>query len=397
MLLEALLYAIVGGFFFGTYPLFIRTQPVLKVKPHPIVFQLYKSTVVFICGFFFLIPRYFNWKDESSVPLFVFNWWGVASAVLWIPAGLTTIFSVPIIGMGIQVATAASSASIVSFLSFWLIFGTKMKEHSCGERCVYYLAPLYLFFTITGMIAVIFSEKLAFFARKICCSNTNLTNLTSYQQQNKEIVDKVEETTSTLLPTFSENNSFDDEDIVSSSSSTSIGKFALGIIASMIGGVSASAEFAVIQQGKKIEEINANCFAKNITCPPKLIESFNTFGSWMVSFGFGAFGITLLLFIGLGLYQGRIPNVHWNVLKFAGVKAGLFWVLGNLGTTLAVVRGGNAVVLSQSLGSMIITSGLWGLVYYKEGDLSLLRRFIWFASALFTVTSMILLGMEKLS
>ena len=78
--------------------------------------------------------------------------------------------------------------------------------------------------------------------------------------------------------TISYNNS-DDEDMVSSSSSTSIGKFALGIIASMIGGVSASAEFAVIQQGKKIEEINANCFAKNITCPPKLIESFNTFGS----------------------------------------------------------------------------------------------------------------------
>jgi hypothetical protein len=128
-----------------------------------------------------------------------------------------------------------------------------------------------------------------------------------------------------------------------------------------------------------------------------LVESFDTFGSWMVSFGFGAFGITVLLFGGLAMWQGRCPLVHWDVLKIAGVKAGCFWVLGNLGTTLAVVRGGNAVVLSQALSTMIITSGFWGLLWYKEGDLSLLRRFVWFLAAVCTVVSMILLGMEKLN
>ena len=147
--LEALLYAVLGGVCFGTYPLFIRTPAALAAKPHPIVFQLYKSTVVFLSSFLFLLPRYIRWRAANDgTPLFVFSWWGVASAALWIPAGLTTIWSVPIIGMGLQVAVAASSSAIVSFCTFWLLFGTKMKEHSCGGTCVYYLAPLYLFFTV---------------------------------------------------------------------------------------------------------------------------------------------------------------------------------------------------------------------------------------------------------
>jgi hypothetical protein len=175
--LEALLYAVLGGVCFGTYPLFIRTPAALAAKPHPIVFQLYKSTVVFLSSFLFLLPRYVRWHAANDgTPLFVFNWWGVASAALWIPAGLTTIWSVPIIGMGLQVAVAASSSAVVSFCAFWLLFGTKMKEHSCGGTCVYYLAPLYLFFTVMGMVTLIFSEKVATLARQHCCTLCRLND-----------------------------------------------------------------------------------------------------------------------------------------------------------------------------------------------------------------------------
>ena len=402
--LEALLYAVLGGVCFGTYPLFIRTPAALAAKPHPIVFQLYKSTVVFLSSFLFLLPRYVRWHAANDgTPLFVFNWWGVASAALWIPAGLTTIWSVPIIGMGLQVAVAASSSAVVSFCAFWLLFGTKMKEHSCGGTCVYYLAPLYLFFTVMGMVTLIFSEKVATLARQHCCTLCRLNDHNAgpgnYQKQvNVPEEGAGEESNHGANGPESTRMVHPTTDPASlASRAASVGRFAMGILMSVVGGISASAQFAVIQQGKKYEQVQFHCVSKNITCPPKLVESFDTFGSWMVSFGFGAFGITVLLFGGLAMWQGRCPLVHWDVLKIAGVKAGCFWVLGNLGTTLAVVRGGNAVVLSQALSTMIITSGFWGLLWYKEGDLSLLRRFVWFLAAVCTVVSMILLGMEKLN
>ena len=50
----------------GVYPLFIKTDAVLKAKPHPVVFQLYKSSCVFLSGFIFLIPRYFSWKNRAG-------------------------------------------------------------------------------------------------------------------------------------------------------------------------------------------------------------------------------------------------------------------------------------------------------------------------------------------
>ena len=408
MFLEALLYAVLGGAAFGTYPLFIRTKAVLDAKPHPIVFQLYKSSVVFLTGFLWLIPRYFRWRDhhQDGEQLFVFNSWAVASAALWIPSGLATIWSVPIIGMGLQVAIAASASSVVSFLTFWLLFGTRMREHSCGDNCVYYLAPLYLFFTVSGMVCLVFSGQVAQCLRQRCCFSGTCTRRrkdregrdttnayfaaasTEEEQQQKVVV------TDELLDPMADESSTDS---TGSLRAADVVKWGLGIGISMMGGISASGEFAVIQQGKKIEETSAGCAASNVTCPPALIEAWDTFGSWYVSFGIGALGVTLVLFLIVSCFRGSMLPLHWSVLRVAGVKAGLFWVVGNFGTTLAVVRGGNAVVLSQSLSAMIITSGLWGLVYYKEGDLSLLRRSVWFASAVFTVISMILLGTEKLS
>jgi hypothetical protein len=39
------------------YPLFLKTKPVLAADVHPVVFQLYKSTLVFLTSWLLLIPR----------------------------------------------------------------------------------------------------------------------------------------------------------------------------------------------------------------------------------------------------------------------------------------------------------------------------------------------------
>ena len=41
-----LLLAFAGGVFNGTFPVFIKTPRVLAARVHPVVFQLYKSTMV---------------------------------------------------------------------------------------------------------------------------------------------------------------------------------------------------------------------------------------------------------------------------------------------------------------------------------------------------------------
>ena len=70
-----LTYAVLGGLFMGTYPVPIKTKAVLKANVHPVIFQLYKSTVVFLCGFLFLIPdlvwplelKIFNSKGQKKI------------------------------------------------------------------------------------------------------------------------------------------------------------------------------------------------------------------------------------------------------------------------------------------------------------------------------------------
>ena len=135
---------------------------------HPVVFQLYKSTMVFLTGFLFLIPRAIDptlgpvssqKQEYGELPLYIFTYWGIVSAAGWIPSGLTTIFAVPIVGVGLAVAVAAGSSSILSFLVFWLVMGEKVKTHSCGDGCTYYLAPVWLFLVVCGMVGMVLSPQ----------------------------------------------------------------------------------------------------------------------------------------------------------------------------------------------------------------------------------------------
>ena len=58
-----------------------------------------------------------------------------------------------------------------------------------------------------------------------------------------------------------------------------------------------------------------------------------------------------------------------------------------------MLRGGNAVVMAQCNAARLVTSGLWGLLYYRE-----IRGWpavAWAASAFFTSSMTVLLSFEK--
>ena len=70
--------------------------------------------------------------------------------------------------------------------------------------------------------------------------------------------------------------------------------------------------------------------------------------------------------------------------------------VGNFLQTTAMEVGGNATVATQITCANIITSGLVGILYYKEGGPTSCKV-VWFVAALWTLVAMLLLGREKAS
>jgi hypothetical protein len=75
-----------------------------------------------------------------------------------------------------------------------------------------------------------------------------------------------------------------------------------------------------------------------------------------------------------------------------GVGAGLFWCGGNLLSTLAVERGGNAVTVATYQAANLITSGAWGLLWYREFRGRAAAG--WAVAAAFTLVMVLLLALE---
>eukprot|EP00039_Didymoeca_costata_P028444 m.21079 g.21079 ORF g.21079 m.21079 type:complete len:385 (-) comp7025_c0_seq1:159-1313(-) len=382
-MLISLLVAVVGGFFMGLYPLFIKTPAVLAADVHPVVFQLYKSSVVCLTGFVFLIPR----AVHGELPTLEFSYWGVVSAAFWVPSGLLTIGSVPLIGMGMQMAISCASNSILSFMVFWLVFDSKMKEYSCGHGCIYYRAPLYLATTVLGMLALIFSRQIA--------------TMLGCEKKKEEAPEKkallINEDGTTKIDRVKEANNI------------TPAKLILGIVLSLACGIFAAGQYATLTIGKKFADKKNNCTLspnKKDDCPRDLHEGFDVLGSWWVSFGCGAVAVTLILYTIVSIQRmlcgkgepgspGRLPpSLHWNTLKSAGVAAGCCWVVGNFFITLATVLGGNAIIMAQSLSAQLITSGLFGILWYGEGG-GTGSKIFWFFAVIWTLVSMVLLGLEK--
>ena len=88
-----------------------------------------------------------------------------------------------------------------------------------------------------------------------------------------------------------------------------------------------------------------------------------------------------------------MPGFEFEVMRGPGSIAGLCWCVANYFNTIAVQKGGNAIIMAQIQSIQLITSGLWGIFYYKE--LKGWHAVLWGAFALWTLISMILLGGEK--
>lgn len=103
--------------------------------------------------------------------------------------------------------------------------------------------------------------------------------------------------------------------------------------------------------------------------------------------------IFLLIFWRQSQTPKRPFSFHWRALKGPGILAGLLWSLGNFFNFFAIVREGNAIAVPQLQSVQLITSGLWGVLYYREVQGRPL--YFWTFFALWLLVFIVLLGFEK--
>lgn len=376
----ALLYSLLGGIFMGSYPAPIKAQAVLKAQVHPIIFQFYKSVWVFIMGWIFVLANVLR----GSKPIFAFTWFAILSAGSWIPSGFCCVFAVTKLGVGMALTIATGVNSVLSFFTFWLVLGERMKRY--GGANGFYLAPVYVACIVAGMVALISAPT--------ACSSPqpgaedDETRLKKYGDQGKpEAGTGMVDESLTAAMALSDKKGREDHL-----------RFAAGLAAAMLAGFLSAVQFGVVNIGKRYAQRTNGCAGHVPSCPLEVQERFNNCGSWMASFGTGALAVNSLSVLGLWAMERRqgqpLSRFHWQALALPGNLAGFLWCVGNFFQLAAVVRGGSAVMMPANAAVTLVTSGLWGLIYYQEIK-GLIRSALWMAAAAWTVIMIVLLSGEK--
>lgn len=379
--LGTVLLAFASGIFNGTFPVFIKTKAVLAADVHPIVFQFYKSLWVCILGAACALVRL-----ARGLPL-EFTLWAFLSAAAWIPSGVCTIIAVPRIGVGSSVLTTAATGSALSFMVFWLCFHERMRTYIIGDTRIV-LAPFYMIGCLAGMVALVFAHQTSLRASQKAQPAPAQTatgfvpsvSLSSPESSGEDVPQDRPDRLLLSAPSSSAPTQ-------GSSPVPSLHRTLLGYASAAFSGVFSALQYGLVSVGQRESGMAQGTFD----------ERFDALGSWLALFGASALLCTLVAWAAVAaLNTARglpVPTAKLNVMWLPGSAAGIFWSAASVCATFAVLRGGNAVTTAQINAASLITSGAWGLVWYREirGRPALW----WIAAAIFTATMAILLGNER--
>jgi len=359
---SAWLLCITGGALMGSYPVFIKVPRVVAAHVNPMIFQAYKSLWVFLLGWMFLLVNYLRAK-----PLFVFSWWAVAAAALWVPSGFATIAAVSMCGVATTAVFTTCVNSMLQFLA-GLMLDQAMKTHGESETP---LAPVYMAGVVLGMIGLILSPRLR-------CGGGNAdgtAKLNSHAPTESTLsMSFFLEDASVLLP----------EETKPDSSGR---KFMVGVFLAMFSGMCGAMKAAVKNFGSMQERGSDNAEAQ-----------FSLWSSWMISFGVGCAVVTPFYLALFGVWQKGIkrqelPSIEFPVMKTYGFFAGAIWFAAYMCLQGANDVGGQGAMGPAGNASQLITAGLWGLLYYREIK-GRAQITCWVLCALWTVSFAILLSTE---
>lgn len=417
--MDASVLASLGGFFIGTYPIFVKSRAVLATNVHPAVFQLYKSFWVALTGILCVGLRW----ARGDEPTYAFTWWAVLAAFAWVPAGACLVAAVPLAGVGAGVLIFDGSTTLISFFVALLAFHEPMRPHAASDGSVYYLAPLYLVTALSGMAGLVLLPKwVASITSTTASTGSEMASSSATTARHTDAA--VDTRTEPLLGGADHHGAYDASrrGIAAKPSGLLSAPPVTGVALAVAAGTLSATQYAIVTVAKQHADASA---------PGK--QALDPLGSWTLTFG-----VTSLLInsIGVGLLgafssspttttatstssvggggggpadaavadaeeavpAGRAPSRPVHALRLRELwlpasAAGVCYSASVLCTTLAVERGGNAVILTQRNAVSLLTSGLWGLLYYREvrGYAAL----AWVAAAALTTASVVLLGLEK--
>lgn len=362
--------ALLAGLCNGSYPLFLKTAAVLAADVHAIVFQSFKSSILLLVGALLVSVRLL-----SGTQGYTFTWWGVAGAAAWIPSGLATIAAVPRIGMGPTMLTAAGTGTAISFFVGWLALGDSLKLHHTCSGGEYVLAPVYLAGILVGMAGLVFAPH-AFPPRpggKTSGDDSDVEVVLTAGHVPSDSPEYAAQLGAGVLPPPPPVRT-----------GLGISPFSGYALAACSGGFSSIQYFIVSLAQRHL--------------PPDA-PALDPLGSWTLSFAMGAVLWTALAAAGFAARRGCAPVPAWrrrailHAVGWPGVGAGLFWCGGNLLSTLAVEQGGNAVTVATYQAANLITSGAWGLLWYRE--VRGRAAAAWTIAAAFTLGMVLMLALEK--
>ena len=193
------------------------------------------------------------------------------------------------------------------------------QEHRTASGHVYYLAPLYLTMVVMGMVGLVFAPSLPLPCRD--------------EEGDAKAEPQLHEDLLEAADLKSEAIHHDAE------TEMGLGALALGLLAALGTGVMSATQYGAVTAGKKAEVDSLGCSLTNSSnpCPDYVKEQFNPTGSWMVSFGIGTAGTTLVYVLLLLLHQKfkgePMPSFEFHVMKGPGSMAGLCWCIANFFNT----------------------------------------------------------------
>ena len=359
--------AMAGGFMIGTYPIFVKTPAVLKAKVHPAAFQAYKSFWVALTGAAMVTMRWARGQE----PVYAFTWWAVIAACAWLPAGMCLISATPRAGVGGAVLIFDGSTTLLSFVVGLAAFHEELKEHITDDGKPFYLAQYYLALLLVGMAGLVVLPRWV----AASCGRARALHP----------ADGLAETL--LAPPAASSSSSSSSSGGGGGGSSSATPW-WGYLLAVGAGTFSAVQYGLVTTGKKLAGASPSAYDK---------QALDPLGSWTATFGLAALLLNLLLVLGLRGAAAALgtppPDLKLPLVWREASAAGLCYTMSVLLTTTAVNLGGNAVVLAQRNAVSLVTSGAWGLLWYREW--SGLAALAWCAAAAVTMASVILLGFEK--
>ena len=358
-----LLAAFVAALSFGSYSVPMKGEAATKVDVDPLVFQSYKSFMVFAMSWFVLI------LDTKPS----FTWWGLVSASFWVPAGTAGIYAVRRAGLAVSVGIWSSVIVFISFLWGICIFGEKVSSISGTIG-----AASLLCIGLWGI--AYFSSPSHEKGRSKAIRQHYVEEMGPFVQEDIEADPLTTSDTKTDYGATSAN----DDAAVELEPLTDDGYVKLDLEHYPHSGKPPWSEKEVdliiihdTQYHLGLAMAALNGFLAASIMVPLHYAGHNARGlKFAISFGAGAMIITALMWtmrlasnaIKTGSIQqayNALPSFHIRVMWRAGCLAGALYSIGNFSSILAISTLGD--FLGYSLGqASLLVSGLWGIFWYRE-------------------------------